>query len=798
VRTGSLSARLQATAFTGIAAAFAIMYAFIRPQQTAMAKYTLNFAPIELWGDTEILVGQQPYSTDRLRDLRAEFYRTHVFQRMGADEVIIDVPIAEGAEPLGNVQERVDLKKMVGIWSSLLSAALLRTFDGQRDIRSAWPVSVLGNASRGLLQHPKLPAWLQKRTALEFDTRSIFLNGGKRLLGLVCETRIRNILDGTCAELLAWGIPLVGRYVQVQTDQTDDRLLPRRKLIGRVRAIEEGTLILDDHAEGFASVAAAEAYLEARREIFDDCVQRILGRDAQSALEAAERQANAVHAGPTRKKQIEEAIGFLRDKAALEAVPGVKILVGELLSSDKRAIFPATEIIDRPTLVFDPSGMRKDSWNERGIKANGPYDQRTFSPKKLNIAVICQAKYEGRVDRFVAKFLDGMPNATSGREGTARYGDGFLRRFHLEKPSITFFTTASRSADDYVAASRKALAHAADNGFKWHLALVQIEEEFKSIEGGQNPYYATKSVLLKRDVAVQSVRLETMAQADQQLVFSMNHMSLATYAKLGGTPWLLAAQQTVAHELVIGLGSHSVAGSRIGAQQRYVGITTVFSSDGSYLLSDRTAVVPYEKYADALYETLKRSITTVRKQDNWRSTDKVRLVFHMFKPPKDAEADAIKRTVDALGLEDVTFAFVHIADKHPYLAFDNMQKGIGYRDPKKGVLGPSRGLHMKLGDYESLVVFSGASELKQASDGMPRPCLLKLHRSSSFTDMTYLARQAFEFAGHSWRMLSPEPLPITIRYSDLIAERLTGLDSVEGWDAEAVQFGQIGRTLWFL
>jgi len=303
-------------------------------------------------------------------------------------------------------------------------------------------------------------------------------------------------------------------------------------------------------------------------------------------------------------------------------------------------------------------------------------------------------------------------------------------------------------------------------------------------------------VLLKRDVAVQSVRLETMAQPDHQLVFSMNHMSLATYAKLGGTPWLLAAQQTVAHELVIGLGSHSVSGSRIGAHRRYVGITTVFSSDGSYLLSDQTAVVPYEKYADALYETLKRSITQVRKQDNWRSTDKVRLVFHMFKPPKDTEADAIKRTVDDLGLENVTFAFVHIAPSNPYVIFDNEQPGIGYQ--KKGVLGPSRGLHIKLGDNECLVVFSGASELKQADDGLPRPCLLKLHRHSTFRDMTYLSRQAFEFAGHSWRMLSPERFPITIRYSGLIAERLAGLDEVPGWDAEAVRFGQIGRTLWFL
>lgn len=35
------------------------------------------------------------------------------------------------------------------------------------------------------------------------------------------------------------------------------------------------------------------------------------------------------------------------------------------------------------------------------------------------------------------------------------------------------------------------------------LALVQVEEEFKGLDGGSNPYYATKSVFLKRDVPVQ-------------------------------------------------------------------------------------------------------------------------------------------------------------------------------------------------------------------------------------------------------------------------------------------------------
>jgi hypothetical protein len=762
-----------------------------------MSKITLNFAPISLTGNTSLFVGTQPFDRDALYELRREHRLTHVFHRRGRDNAIVDIPVAPGAKPIGRLEEEVDLAKATELLPPLVSAAIVRSLAGARDIVSDRPVTVLGAAAKGLIQHSDLPEWIERRSALEFDTRSLYLPGGKRVIGIVCQSRTRNLIDGTCAELLELGVPIIGQYVQTEYDADDPRIEPRKSIVGRVTAIESGMLVLDDNKEGFERISADEAFLESRGERFDDVVRHLLGAKAGVVLAEAEKAAEQLHSGPGRKRQIEEALAYLRDKAKLEAAPGAQILIRPLLGSSDRD-FPVTEEIPKPFLVFDPSGSRKYDWAERGLKDSGPYDQRTFSPKKLNIAVICQAKYEGQVDRFVAKFLDGMPDAVTGKARVARYGDGFIRRFNLEKPKVSFFTTPTASASDYAETSRKALQQAADEGFNWDLALVQGEEDFKKYKGESNPYYATKAILLKRDVAVQNVRIETMGQPEQNLVFSMNHMSLATYAKLGGTPWLLAAKQTVAHELVIGLGSHTVSGSRIGTHKRFVGITTVFSSDGSYLLSEKTAVVPFEKYADALYDTLKRAITQVRKQDNWRSTDKVRLVFHMFKPPKDTEADAIKRTVDDLGLENVTFAFVHVAPNNPFLIFDNTQVGLGYGELKKGVLGPSRGMHIKLGDYESLVVFSGASELKQASDGTPRPCLLKLHRHSTFKDMTYLARQAFEFSGHSWRMLAPEPFPITIRYSDLIAERLTGLGDVPNWDVEAVQFGQIGRTLWFL
>ena len=340
-----------------------------------------------------------------------------------------------------------------------------------------------------------------------------------------------------------------------------------------------------------------DARLKASHVDFDWCVRQLLGSAAEQVLTDAKFRAAELHSGPGRLKMIEDTLAFLRTQT-LEAVPGTVFKIGTLLDS-KQSGFPASEMIVKPSLVFDPSGVRTDHWSERGIKENGPYDQRTFTPKKLNIAVICQARHEGQVDAFIAKFLDGMPDVKTGRPGyqTARYGDGFLRRFQLERPNVQTFTTSSPSLSGYQEACTKGLEYAANFGIQWDLALVQIEEDFKTLPGPHNPYYGTKAMLLKNHVAVQNFRLETMRQDPKGLVFTMNQMSLASYAKLGGRPWLLGAEQTVAHELVIGVGSHVASDSRIGGGTRHVGITTVFSSDGGYHLSERTNVVPFEDYS---------------------------------------------------------------------------------------------------------------------------------------------------------------------------------------------------------
>ncbi|MGO7446469.1 hypothetical protein ACC668_17455 [Rhizobium ruizarguesonis] len=753
---------------------------------------TINFAPISLDGDCEVLVGRQNYDKDRLAELRSDFRSTHLFRRDGADSMV-DIPIAPGGSPVGNVQEAIDLRRNQQYWPMLLQESLIQLL-GKRPILSHNPLKFLG-ARVPLIEHANLPDWLQRVSVTEIHTRHISIDG-RKVHGIACDVRARSFIAASCDILIDAGVPIVGKYVLVELPAIDPRTMPKRKLVGRVRGIEGEELFLDDHEPGFERVATKLAFLEPRTETFEACVRKMLGREAELVLEKSQRASQELASGPGKLRHITEIVQYIRDKKPA-ATPESHFMIHPLLGSNGR-LFPSQELIEKPSLMFDPSGSRKDDWAERGLKTHGPYDEKVFSPKSLKIAVVCQARLEGRVDEFVAKFLDGMPKVVQQGKSFARYGDGFVKRFRFNKPTVHYFLADGTSDDAYAKASREALDRARDGGFEWDLAIVQIEEEFKSLADGSNPYYTTKSIFLKRNVPVQSVRLETMSFPDSELVFSMNHLSLATYAKLGGTPWLLAASQTVAHELVIGLGSSTSSESRLGPQTRHVGITTVFSSDGSYLLSDRTAAVSYEQYPEELRKTLRRTIETVRTDDNWRSTDKVRLVFHSFKPFKDSEVEAIDTLTRDLGLGDVTAAYLHIAPDHPFVVFDDNQKGLPARGGKKGVLGPARQLHIRLSDFESLVVFAGASELKQATDGMPRPALIKLHPKSTFKDMTYLSRQAFAFSAHSWRMLSPEPFPITIRYSDLIAQRLAGLASVKDWDPDAVTFGAIGHKPWFL
>lgn len=767
-----------------------------------MAKLLLNVASISCSDGATVVVGQQPYEKATLDLLRARHRGTYYFKRGGDDGASIHaIALQPNLPPLGVASETQTLATTPWLVAPLAIEALLRVFsDLGRPVLKHRPLRVLSQRPTNLLPtNVELPEWLQRRVVLDFETRTLYLGRERApVVYLACGVRTRNLIETDCATLIAAGVTLTGRYVARRSTNDDPRVKGSLSLAGRVTGHRGGQLTLEDFGDGPSTIDAATAFLEPRKENFAWCIQNLRGNAAVRILEAADYEASKQLAGPTRLALIRNTFDYLR-KRTIELVPGVPLVLGPLAGSVPGSWPFRSEVIAKPNLVFDPSGTRVDVWNERGIDKHGPYDQRTFAPKQLRIAVVCQNAFEGQVEAFLAKFLDGLPDVTTGSGDWQRapYAKGFIRRYALEAPKIQTFTVSGASVHAYTEACRRAIDTATDSGFEWTLAIVQIDQDFRDLPGPDNPYFAIKAAFLKHRVPVQEITLETMRFADQQLVYALNNMSVATYAKIGGIPWLLKSQPMVAHELVVGIGSQTVTTTRLGSQERVVGITTVFSSDGKYLLDDRTGAVPYDQYEDALFKSLSRSIGTVREVDNWRSTDAVRLIFHVFQQMADKEADAVGKLVETLGLSQVKYAFLHVVDNHPFTMFDESKPGVRQRNGIKGALAPDRGLSVSLGDSETLLCFTGGRDLKQATHGMPQPALLRLHRRSTFRDMTYLTRQAFDFSCHSWRMFTPAPSPITIHYSELIARLLTGLRHVPTWDPDTM-LGPISRTRWFL
>jgi len=391
------------------------------------------------------------------------------------------------------------------------------------------------------------------------------------------------------------------------------------------------------------------------------------------------------------------------------------------------------------------------------------------------------------------------PPRNPGKPASNYFDTGLCRKYALETVHREYFLVDGSSADAYNNACQEALEKHG-NGHKWDLALIQIEEAFHKLPPECNPYFVAKVSFQSLQIPVQEFEIETTRKWGAPLSFCLNNMGLATYAKLGGIPWLLKARSRDIQELVIGLGSADVGEGRLGKRERFVGITSIFGGDGNYYLSNLSKAVSVDRYKDALRNTLRAAIENVRTGMNWQRGDRVLLVFHSkFKYFSKAEVLAVSDVISEFGQYEVRHAFLQVSQQHPYMLFDTSERGMTDFETNrvKGQYAPQRGRYLQVANRDVLLSLTGPREVKRPEHGTPRPLLLSLHQDSSFTEMSYLSEQVYAFACHSWRTFLPVSLPVTIQYSNLIADSLGKLSRLDRWNT-GVMLGQIGKTPWFL
>jgi Piwi domain len=760
------------------------------------AKPVLNIAPIVV-PDSIIRAGVLPYDPktgdDDLNKLRQMHRGTHAVARKG--DLIVCLPRVENTPMVGKGPQEIRLRDNLGLVGVLLREALIDHFHAlQRPLTNHRPITFL--AQNDLLKEalpPGLaaPLWLGLFPRYEVDVRVFFFSNQEPFLGLALDSRTRRRVTASADELIGAGIKLQGLYVGRRSPNDDPRFEPTFELLGRVSALQDDELQLDDAREGMPSVKAGDCYVELSPHTFSNLLGQIFTDRADEVQEALFQKTAARRVGPAKLQDVRKVIGYLQ-KQGLEISHAITVSVGALLEGNT---LPKLDTAPKPVYVFDPTGAKTDTWADGGLQRCGPYSQQTFSKNHPRIAVVCQASAKGRVEQFLHKFFNGQRHP---KKKTGPFDNGLIGKYRLEGVTPKFFLADNPTAPAYQRAAQAA-QEAVSGEERWDIALVQIEKEFRNLEGASNPYLVTKHAFLTHQTPVQEFTLETASLWEGQLAYALNNMALATYSKLGGTPWLLRCDRAIAHELVIGIGSAKVGDGRLGDRERVVGFTTVFSGDGDYRITNRSQVVPYEKYGEELLSTLSSTVSSVSQDMNWQDGDHVRLVFHAYKPFRNVEAEAVKSLMSTLGRYDVDFAFVELSQRHPYLLFDEGQEGFYDYEAKtkKGAYAPERGRMLKISKGEVLIVLTGPRDVKRPEDGLPSPILLRLHRESTFTDTTYLARQVYAFANHSWRSFFPGSLPVTVQYSEMIAGLLGKLGRLPNWNAD-VLWGRIGRSRWFL
>jgi|GEM_PF-539154 len=590
---------------------------------------------------------------------------------------------------------------------------------------------------------------------------------------------------------------LVNKYVVLYNKR--HLLKGKRELIGKIIEINGDVALVqkDDESNKYK---LDEIFLENSYENRELLVPLLLGKENSQNIFKYIKESNGNRKGA--KGQISdieylESV-FVRERIKFSNRLDFKFRIDSHISSNSD-LWKKIPLI-KPVFIFNEHGTQKDTWHDKGLRTHGPYSRNnlTLNDNVPKIVVIGRKTSQGAITKFIEKFKDGLPQIqTSGYYPYQPFGQGFVTKYHLGGIDLSFYWVENISISEFGKVVRKAI----EENNSIDLAIIESCKMYKTLDDSKNPYFFTKAKFLIHGIPSQDVLYENMILPDKSLAYLLNNISLASYAKIGGKPWITPKESNTDHELVIGIGNKIFKKGRFDFDRRIVGITTFFSSNGDFIMTSTSKDVPYEDYLSELKQSLLFNIERIKSKENWIESDTVRLIFHVFKPCSNEEIDIIEEITSTLKEKyNILFAYLTFSEKHPILLFDPDQKGVSdFKNygKQKGIGVAHRMTTIRLSNHQALIQLIGPNEVKTYLNGMPRPLLIKLHKRSSFDSLDYLVRQIYEFSCISWRSFFPSSMPVTIEYSNQVANQLGNLRKSGHWNQDILDHS-LKYKAWFL
>lgn len=595
------------------------------------------------------------------------------------------------------------------------------------------------------------------------------------------------------AELIKEGVPVERLYVVHTAPSLEPNpfIAQQRRYLGRIESIRDGKAILSDSV--FREYDLEKCHLEGTRTNVEAVGTALLGKHYENFSNSLLVETYKVMGAEHQLRRINQLGDWLNRKSPLRCNEDLSIRVHRQprrCYSGKRA--GESRRFYLPRCVLRPGGTITVDWPvDPQIDKYGPYDAETFPDKRVQIAVISPQTFLREIKQFMLQFRDGFSSDHSKNP----FGQGFVRKYHLNSCDFVFQEVPPHSSDSSAESYKKATLELL-NKVHPNLAIVVIRDRHRDLIDKDNPYYTTKASLMAQGVPAQMLRTTTVRRENRGYI--LNNLALASYAKLGGIPWTLTSNQDLDHEIVVGIGSARLVNRRSERDERIIGITTVFSGDGQYLLANSTREVSSNEYLKALIASLSKTVSYLRSRYGWKSGDRVRFIFHQsFKRYKNIEACAVRRFTESLSDLRVSYAFVHITKAHNWMLFDPSVTGIRRGNKTTGLMVPRRAQTVPLGPHTALLTLSGPYQVRTALQGCPHPVLINIHEKSTFKSLEYITRQAFDLSFMSWRGFSPSRLPVSIEYSNMIVDLLAHLRSLKNWNPETLSTALKERR-WFL
>jgi len=746
----------------------------------------------------EFQISRVKYSDETLKMLRNKYNKSHSFFRDG-DYIYISNNSDDNVELGETVTLKISSSEKVT--SSLIKHIFFRTFkDRFPDIKptSFYPFKFFSRVNTDDLVFSYLPDKMKNilsyKKQIDIQLRIFDINQHQQY-GFIINTFYHWGISKKCIDLHREGFDLLGLEVLriEEMFESKDVLAANEEFIGEIKELQNDNAIVSTN-EGDILVPLDELTLRKTtyniKNYLTHSLDEIQSEDIIGKVKFEEQN---------RLNNKSERIEINRIAQLISLHQGNTVTYK---NSDGfyYTVSPTTFNMENsftlkiPPFIFDHAATKVDKRNaDMGLNNFGPWDAITFDCKSPHIVGICAKKNRGSFTEFLAKLINGDPNSQW-------FKKGFQKKYDLNNVTYEVFDIPNCDFIGYNNVISQLNA-------KPDLVIMEIPELFKRLRIEENPYYKLKAKLLTLEIPFQFIVEKNVRYSNDAL---LNTIGLQIYAKLGGTPWVLPSTRSIDRELIIGIGNSIIRNNSYKGSEknRVVGITTFFSGDGQYLLSNKAKDVPYSEYFNELLKILKETFSHLKDIQGWKDNDTIRLIFHIFKPIKNIEFEVICKLIDSFPEYKIQFAFVTISKKHPYKLYEASQPGVMKGNKKLGEFTPLRGTNIILDSTSCLVQMLGANEIKTDRHGASNPILIKIRTPQGnsdnsslsdmlFTDIQYISQQIFSFTYLSWRSFLPRELPATMLYSDLIANLLGRLRKINGWQPDVLNF-KLKQKKWFL